>query len=86
MAWLIEFDEKAKKAFNKLDRAVQQRIVKYLKRIETQPLSYAETLSGEFIGLYKFRVGDYRLISRIEEGKMTVLIIKIGHRREIYEH
>ena len=85
MSWHIDFDDKAKKNFDKLDHSIRQRILSYLNRIRNHPLSYAEMLAGGFAGLYKFRVGDYRLIAKIEENKMTVLVVKIGHRRDVYE-
>jgi mRNA interferase RelE/StbE len=85
MAWQIEFNAKAEKEFGKLDSATQKRIFKYFERIKPNPRLYAENLVGAFSGLHKFRVGDYRLICKLEDEKLIVIVIKIGHRREVYD-
>ncbi|MBN2400009.1 MAG: type II toxin-antitoxin system RelE/ParE family toxin [Candidatus Aminicenantes bacterium] len=88
MAWQIEFDSEAADDLGKLDRDIQRRIIRYLRdRIATEndPRRFGAPLRRELSGLWKYRVGDYRLICRIERKKLIVYVIRIGHRREIYK-
>ncbi|WP_274584073.1 type II toxin-antitoxin system RelE/ParE family toxin [Neisseria leonii] len=88
MTWQIEFDAAAAKELKKLDRPVAARILKFLKeRVACleDPRSIGEPLKGPVLGQYwKYRIGDYRIISRIEDGRMLILVLRIGNRREIY--
>jgi mRNA interferase RelE/StbE len=88
MTWQIEFDRRAHKEFQRLDRPARERILRFLtERIEpsTDPRSLAEPLAGDaFAGLWRFRVGDYRLIAHFEDEVFLVLILRIGHRRAVY--
>ena len=88
MAWRIEFDPAAVDDLKSLDRAVQQRILKVLReRIAplVDPRSIGEALRGKELGdFWKYRVGDYRLICRVEDGIIRILILRVGHRREVY--
>ncbi len=90
MAWQIEFDEKAKKHLATLDKAIAKRITTFLReRVACldDPRSIGESLKGSKLGeFWKYRVGDYRLISTIEDERVMVLVIKIGHRREVYKN
>ncbi len=85
-AWKVEFDPRARADFSKLDKPVQQRIVKFLARLAGNPRAHGAALQGETLGTYwKYRVGDYRLIADIQDGKLTVLLIAIGHRSKVYQ-
>ena len=79
----IVFSQKAKKQLFKLERSIQERIISALERIRIRPESYITKLVGD--PGYKLRVGDYRVIMDIDKGKLLVLVIKIGHRKNIYE-
>lgn len=87
MAWRIEFDRAAERELGKLDPQIAKRILQSLQRISTleDPRSIGEALKGSRLGdFWKYRVGDYRIISAIEDGALRILIVKIGNRREIY--
>lgn len=86
MAWTIEFDPAAKKELAKLDRTVAKRILAFLKdRVKDNPRSLGAALQGSKLGAFwKYRVGDYRIICRIEDGRFCILVLKIGNRREVY--
>jgi mRNA interferase RelE/StbE len=88
MAWTIEFDPAAEKELDKLDRQVARRVIKFLfERVaKLQNLrAIGEALHGSKLGeFWKYRIGDYRLICSLEDEKLTVLVLRIGHRREIY--
>lgn len=89
MAWNIELSPLAEKNLDQLDNPVAKRILKFLfERVAPleNPRSIGEPLTGSKLGDYwKYRVGAYRLISKIEDDKLEILIIKIGNRREVYK-
>lgn len=79
----IIFSQKAKKQLFRLEKVIQGRIISALERIRIRPEAYITKLVGD--PGYKLRVGDYRIIMDIERTKLLILVIKIGHRRDIYE-
>ncbi|MCV3765467.1 type II toxin-antitoxin system RelE family toxin [Rhizobium sp. TRM95796] len=89
MAWKIEFDERAGKDLSKLDRLQSRRIITFLYRrlaLLEDPRSIGEALKGKrFFGMWKYRVGDYRLIARIHDQKITIVILRVGHRSQVYD-
>ncbi len=88
MAFRVEFDPAALKDLRKLDRAVQQRLVGFLRTRVTaleDPRSLGEALAGARLGNYwKYRVGDWRIICDIQDECIVVRVLRIGNRREIY--
>ncbi len=87
MAWKIEFENAAKKDLKKLDRQAQKNILQYLRnRIVTDenPCRFGNPLSKNLSGLWKYRIGDYRLICEIQKEKMVVLVLRVGHRSKVY--
>ena len=88
MAWTIEFTETALRQVEKLDSAIRRRIIKFLRerlgKLDN-PRSIGQALQGERLGeFWKYRVGDYRLIAKIEDDRLVILVLKVGHRREVY--
>ena len=67
----------------KLEKIVQKRIISTLERIRIRPEAYIEKLVDE-IG-YKIRVGDYRILMDIQRQELIILVIKVGHRKNVYE-
>jgi len=88
MAWIIEFDPSAEKELDKLDPQQAKRILKFLfDRVANldDPRSIGEALKGSrFNTLWKYRVGDYRIITSIEDTIAKILVVKIGDRKEVY--
>lgn len=87
MAWTVEVNVFAEKQLHKLDRAVQKRLLDWLDdRIEgcKDPRHFGEPLKGDLAGLWRYRVGDYRIICELQDNRLVVVAIAIGHRREIY--
>ena len=87
MAWRIEFLPQAAKELGKLDRTIAARIIRTLEqRIATldDPRAIGSALVGEHAGYWRWRIGDYRVIARIEEERITILVIRVAHRREVY--
>ena len=88
LVWTVEFTKSADKALQKLPRETQIRIANYLReRILSvpDPRALGQALHGKFSGTWRYRVGDYRIICKIEDHKMVVLVIELGHRSEIYK-
>ena len=88
MAWLIEIDDAAKKDLANLDKQLAKRITTFLRErvaVLDDPRSIGEALKGSKLGdFWKYRVGDYRIISCIEDGALCILVVKVGNRREVY--
>lgn len=87
MAWKIEWDEQAFKDLQQLDRQAQRNILRYLsERIEgsDNPRRLGKPLKGDKAGIWRYRVGDYRLLCHLEDEVLVVLVVAVGHRREIY--
>jgi len=79
----IELLPSAAKALAKLDRPIQLRIARRLDRLAVEPRADAAKLRGAS-DIWRVRIGDYRVIYQIEDGRLRVLVIRIGHRRDIY--
>ena len=88
MAWKIELSAQADRELGKLDPQQSKRILKFLRdRLASldNPRSIGQALHGSEHGeFWKYRVGDYRLICKIEDQQMLILVLRVGHRREIY--
>lgn len=88
MAWRIEFDAAAVKDLKKLDATAAQRITSYLrKRVAPldNPRNLGAALKGSKLGeLWRYRVGDFRIICELRDRELVILAVSIGHRREIY--
>jgi mRNA interferase RelE/StbE len=88
LAWTIEWSANAGKQLKKLDRAIQSSIVDYIDgRIapSSNPKHFGKPLHARLKGLWRYRVGDYRIICRIEDDRLVVLVVAIGHRKDVYE-
>ena len=88
MAWKIDLAPDAARELGKLDPQIARRIVKFLKErvsVLEDPRSIGEALKGSALGdFWKYRVGDYRIISSIQDSTVTILVVRIGNRREVY--
>lgn len=86
MAWSIEFTPRAAKSFWKLDKPVQKQISKFLREVAEldDPRVRGKGLVADKSGLWRWRVGDYRVIVSILDEAVVVNVIDVGHRRNIY--
>jgi mRNA interferase RelE/StbE len=85
--WRIEITRTATKQITKLDRQGQKAILKFLReRLSTaqNPRQWGTALQGDKRGLWRYRVGDYRLICDIQDEKVMVLVLQLGHRKDVY--
>lgn len=89
MAWTIEFDEQAQRELARLDKPIQLEISRYLDdRIapSANPKAFGHPLGHELSGLWRYRVRDYRILCEIQDKKLSVLVVSIGHRSKVYKH
>jgi mRNA interferase RelE/StbE len=88
MAWKIELTPEAERNLDKLDPQIARRLLSFLHgrlAVLDDPRSLGEALKGSKLGeFWKYRVGDYRVIASIEDFKLTIYVIRIGNRREVY--
>ena len=87
MVWTVEISDFAERQLKKIDPPVRQRILDYLDdRIDgcKNPRHFGEPLKGGRPGLWRYRVGDYRVICQIRDDVLVVLALAVGHRREVY--
>lgn len=87
MAWAIEYAASVQKTVRKLARQERQRIHAFLEEKLAgmdDPRDVGKALTGSLAGLWRYRVGDYRIVARIEDERLVVLVMRIGHRGDIY--
>ena len=87
MAWTVEVSNYAERQLRKLDAPVRHRILNWLdERIEgcKNPRHFGEALKGGRAGLWRYRVGDWRILCDIRDDRLVVLALAVGHRREVY--
>lgn len=87
MSWDYSFTEKALKQLRKLGHEPSRRIVSFLReRVagDEYPRRFGKELKGDLGEFWRYRVDDYRILCRIEDDRMIVLVVKVGHRREVY--
>ena len=87
MAWTIEYTDTAKTQLHKLGKQTARRIVDYMDgrvAVLDNPRSMGRALTGPLGGLWRYRVGDCRVICDIQNDVLRVLVVKIGNRGEVY--
>ena len=88
MTWEIEFDDRARKELRKLDKSVQKEILTYLRKKvlgAEHPRRLGKPLESNLVGLWRYRVRDHRIICSIEDEVLTVLVVRVAHRRKVYD-
>ena len=87
MVWTVSFEPRALGELKKLDRSAQRRVVRFLEqRIagDDDPRGFGKPLTGDKAGLWRYRVGTYRLVCRIDDEHRAVLVLRIAHRKDVY--
>lgn len=87
MAWRVELTAAAAREWRKLDRQAAQRIGAYLQEVVTScshPRERGTSLTANRVGLWRYRVGDYRVICELEDERLLVLVVRVAHRSEAY--
>jgi mRNA interferase RelE/StbE len=88
VSWVCKFDRRALRELRKLDVQSRKMIIAYLEeRIEggEDPRRFGKPLKADLAGLWRYRVGDYRIVCRIVDRELVVLVLSAGHRKTIYE-
>jgi mRNA interferase RelE/StbE len=84
MTYQIEFEKQAAKQFRALSDLVQQRILPKIDALASDPRGIGSVKLAGTEDLYRIRVGDYRIIYSIQDDLLLILVVKIGHRRDVY--
>jgi mRNA interferase RelE/StbE len=85
--WRVEFHRAAARDLRQLGADAERRILRYLReRVagSEDPRRLGHALTGDRKGLWRYRVGDYRIVAAIEDDRFVVLVVTVGHRREVY--
>ena len=84
--WKVETTDQFDQEFKKLDRSVQRRVLTYLRDVEglDDPRQRGKGLTANHAGVWRYRVGDYRILAQLIDNTMTVLTLGVGHRRDVY--
>lgn len=87
MAWTISYSPKAIKQLQKLDKSVSRRVDSMMSELSglPNPRVRGKGLSGSLAGLWRFRVGDYRVICEINDGQLAILALGVAHRSKAYQ-
>lgn len=87
MSWSVEFTERARKDLIKLDNQVALRIAKELKKLSgfNDPAPHCKALTGNYSGLWRYRIGSYRVIIDFQHEELVILALEIGHRSRVYD-
>lgn len=82
----ISFSDKAEKQFLKLDKPIQKQIQLFITKLKDleNPRLRGKALVGNLVGFWRYRVGDYRLLCKIVDEKLLIIVVEIGHRKEVY--
>lgn len=88
MAWAIEFERSAERELSKLGHETRRHILRFLHErvaVLDDPRAIGEALKGSRLGeFWKYRVGEYRVIARIEDATVCIFVVRVGNRREVY--
>lgn len=88
MGWKVSFSRRAEKQMDRLESHVREQILTYLgNRVvaEPDPRRLGKALAGEFRGYWRYRIGDYRAICELRDHELVILVLVVGHRKEIYD-
>lgn len=87
LAWTLEYDAAARKQLRKLGPAPAARIIAGLEQIAAldDPRSRGKAMVRNWAGYWRWRFEDHRVIARIEDGRLVIVVVVVGHRREVYE-
>jgi len=86
--WSYSFAEQARKEFLRLDRQVQKQILRYFDtRLAGtgNPRRFGKALRGDLAGVWRYRVGDHRILCHIKDKQLLILIVAVGHRKNVYD-
>lgn len=83
MSYSLRIKASAVKSLRRVPTAERLRLIEAIDRLATEPTA-GGVLKGEFRGLRRLRVGRYRIVYEVDEGELTILVVRIGHRSDVY--
>ncbi len=86
MVWTLEVSDQARKQLRKIDIRQADRVTRVMTDVAQldDPRQRGHALVGDYAGHWRYRIGDYRVIAKIEDGRIVIVVIAVGHRREVY--
>lgn len=86
MIWRINWTDDARRELRKLDKQTQERILQYMRKraASDNPRQFGAGLTANLSGCWRYRVGDYRVICDLNDDIVTVLVLRVGHRKDVY--
>lgn len=84
MNYSVSIKQSAFKALANIDKPQRQRLIDAIEKLNTSPTA-GSVLKGEFSGLRRIRVGDYRIVYEVQDAQLVILVIRIAHRKEVYK-
>lgn len=83
----VEYSDDVRKQLSKLDNSIKKRIFDYMDEVAelSNPRTCGKSLVGNLSGLWRYRVGAYRILCRIQDDELFILVVEIGHRKEVYK-
>jgi mRNA interferase RelE/StbE len=88
LGWTIEYDPKAIRDLNKLNRSIRLEIFRYMQERIAQadtPRNFGKPLRYDKFGLWRYRVRDFRIVCELQEARQVVLVVGVGHRKNVYK-
>ena len=88
MPWTVDISADAAKSLEQMDSTARNRIRRFVQeRLQgtDNPRQWGAALSGRYAGLWKYRIGDYRLVCQLQGARLVVLVVKTGHRSAVYQ-
>ncbi|MCL3777220.1 MULTISPECIES: type II toxin-antitoxin system RelE/ParE family toxin [unclassified Actinomyces] len=85
--WSVELTPRAEKALTRLDRSVQERVVRKLREVQAadEPRAFLKPMTGPLAGKFRLRVGGYRVVIDVQDARCVILAIDVGHRSAVYD-
>ncbi len=85
MAYKVLYKASVEKDFKQIDKTSQKRIIsKIEKELAQNPKELGKPLKGQYRGLWTYRISEYRVVYKISEEEILILVLKIGHRKDVY--
>jgi mRNA interferase RelE/StbE len=85
--WIVKWDPRAIKELKSISPEIKQRIFSFIEKkvhLSKNPRTLGEPLKGDKAGLWRYRIGDYRMICKLYDTELVVLVVKVGHRKAVY--
>ena len=85
LEYKLLYNKQAIRELKKIDKPIAKKIKQYLERLVNDPYAFGKPLVGNYQGLWRYRVNDYRILCEIHNSVVEIHVIAVGHRKDIYE-